>query len=348
VWDATTGKELLIVNHTGLVRRVAFSPDGTRLATASSDKTARVWDATTSQALLTVNHTGLVRGVAFSPDGTRLATASADETARVSEVPTSVTAGTPLAPPFKGMQPSPAPPRLPIPHKQRTAFVSCARRDRATVEELVRRLPRLGYQVWVDEALEGGQSWWNEILRQIATSDAFLAVVSPPSLNSVACQRERTYAHTLGKPILPVAVEKMSQAMPRELTLRQVVDYSAPSEEAAFALASALAGLPPAPRLPETMPPPPPLPTRPPPPRPPPPPPTPLPHLMDLHEQLAVPKLSKTQQHRILDALEPALWSTDADERRTGRKVLESLRARDDLFADTEKRILALMTAAEE
>jgi len=70
--------------HTGWVMGVAFSPDGTRLATGSADQTARLWDARTAQFLLELKgHTGWVTSVAFSPDGTRLATASSDKTARL-------------------------------------------------------------------------------------------------------------------------------------------------------------------------------------------------------------------------------------------------------------------------
>jgi hypothetical protein len=63
---------------------VAFSPDSTRLATASLNRTARLWDAHTGQLLRVLKgHRGEVTSVAFSPDGTRLATASDDRTARL-------------------------------------------------------------------------------------------------------------------------------------------------------------------------------------------------------------------------------------------------------------------------
>ena len=54
---------------------VTFSPDGTRLATACSDRSAQVFDAATGAELCRMDHHGPVNAVAFSPDGTRLATA---------------------------------------------------------------------------------------------------------------------------------------------------------------------------------------------------------------------------------------------------------------------------------
>jgi WD40 repeat protein len=44
VWDAEKGRELLTLKgHTGILRSVCFSPDGKRLASASSDQTVKVW-----------------------------------------------------------------------------------------------------------------------------------------------------------------------------------------------------------------------------------------------------------------------------------------------------------------
>jgi WD40 repeat protein len=78
VWDAQTGKELLSIKDGGY--RVAFSPDGKRLACASADFNAiRVWDAKSGQELFALK--GYTRGVhslAFSTDGKHLGAAGWD------------------------------------------------------------------------------------------------------------------------------------------------------------------------------------------------------------------------------------------------------------------------------
>ena len=80
----TRGGLFTLYGHTGAVRSVAFSPDGTRIVTGSRDQTAKVWDARTGTPLLELKgHTGRVSDVAFSPDGTRIVTGSADGTAKV-------------------------------------------------------------------------------------------------------------------------------------------------------------------------------------------------------------------------------------------------------------------------
>ncbi|KOR30824.1 hypothetical protein TI04_03895 [Achromatium sp. WMS2] len=57
--------------HTSSVESVAFSPDGTILASASADNTIKLWRVADGALLrtLTGGHTGWVNSVAFSPDG---------------------------------------------------------------------------------------------------------------------------------------------------------------------------------------------------------------------------------------------------------------------------------------
>jgi WD domain, G-beta repeat len=67
------------------VYSAAFSPDGKRIVTASSDKTARVWDAESGKPIGEPlrGHEDAVFSAAFSPDGKHIVTTSKDQTARV-------------------------------------------------------------------------------------------------------------------------------------------------------------------------------------------------------------------------------------------------------------------------
>jgi WD40 repeat protein/serine/threonine protein kinase len=60
----------------------SFSPDGTLIVTASSDKTARVWDLEGNTLSILRGHRGSVSFAVFSPDGRRILTASDDGTVR--------------------------------------------------------------------------------------------------------------------------------------------------------------------------------------------------------------------------------------------------------------------------
>ena len=76
--------ERTIERHMSDVYSVAYSPDGTQLASGSYDNTIRIWNAETGKPIWTLRgHTEVVLSVAYSPDGSQLASGSGDGTVRI-------------------------------------------------------------------------------------------------------------------------------------------------------------------------------------------------------------------------------------------------------------------------
>jgi len=71
-------------NHHAPVNAVAWSPDSTRIASASDDMTVQVWDALTgNKPYIFGGHTSPVDTVAWSPNGQLIASGSVDDTIKV-------------------------------------------------------------------------------------------------------------------------------------------------------------------------------------------------------------------------------------------------------------------------
>jgi WD40 repeat protein len=84
-----TGRELRLVGHRDFVSGLAFSPDGTALATGGMDGAIRLWDTTTGRELaLLPGHMDEATDVAFSPDGVTLASVGRRESLKFWHVPT--------------------------------------------------------------------------------------------------------------------------------------------------------------------------------------------------------------------------------------------------------------------
>ena len=99
-------------------------------------------------------------------------------------------------------------------------FVSYSRDDRAAVEGLANDLTQFGHEVWLDERLEGGADWWNEILDRIRGCTVFLFVISEGSASSRPCRNELTYALALNRGVLPIALRAdLEGTLPAETSL---------------------------------------------------------------------------------------------------------------------------------
>ncbi|MEI6043349.1 MAG: hypothetical protein WCS37_03045 [Chloroflexota bacterium] len=88
VWEVTNGKELATLKgHSSGITSLAFSSDGTFLATGSLDNIVKVWEVTSGKELATLKgHSSGITSLAFSPDGKTLASGSWDNTIKLWEV----------------------------------------------------------------------------------------------------------------------------------------------------------------------------------------------------------------------------------------------------------------------
>ena len=83
VIDVKSGREAATLAHGNHIQAIAFTSDGTQLATACMDWHARTWDLESGRQILEVAHAGPVRDVAFRPSQRTLASVGDDGFVRI-------------------------------------------------------------------------------------------------------------------------------------------------------------------------------------------------------------------------------------------------------------------------
>jgi TIR domain len=201
--------------------------------------------------------------------------------------------------------------------------------DRDKIRPLLDGLHRLRYQVWFDQELSGGQEWWDVILGRIRACDALLLALSPAVIDSEPCAREMSYARAVGKPILPVMIERVRlELLPKHIASVQIVDFTDPAGKAPFDLMGALL------QLPAPLPLPDPLPVEPA---------VPVSYLSDLSERVRAANLTLDEQLSLVGRLRQGL--AKQREREAILELVQRLQQRTDLYHTTAEE-LELMSAA--
>lgn len=206
-------------------------------------------------------------------------------------------------------------------------FISYSSQDRSTVDALTTALRRGQQQVWFDQELGGGDSWWNKILEQIRNCEVFIVALSNNWLQSKPSQAELRYARALNRPILPVRIGDVDSMRVNPLATLQIIDYREPTVDAGIQLVTAVHAL-----QSKPVPLPDPLPEEPP---------VPFGYITRLGNQMAEKELSPQQQLQLLVELRSGLDEDGDDPSARGdiAQLLRMLRLRHDVTYRTRSEI---------
>ena len=86
-------------------------------------------------------------------------------------------------------------------------FISYSHKDTEYAHGLANNLQKTGLKIWIDERLDYGSQWPQEIQKQLDACDAFIIIMTPRSFASEWVQSELQRAKRKLKPIFPLLLE---------------------------------------------------------------------------------------------------------------------------------------------
>src|SRR4051794_18397228 len=125
-------------------------------------------------------------------------------------------------------------------NKKRPIFISSARDDRETVDQITRFLEGKGVAVWSDQALHSGSNWKGKIEKAIKQADLYLLVVTPHFLASPWSNFEAGLAlgqeiEFPGKRVIPVLLGGVRRdSLPAILRPSRAIDASGMDQQTLF------------------------------------------------------------------------------------------------------------------
>lgn len=211
-------------------------------------------------------------------------------------------------------------------------FLSYSHLDEEVVKVLADCLQLIHRDIWFDSHLDGGEIWWNAILKNILQSDVFIFALSDSSLASKACRLELDYAIDLNRPVLPVRAGLLSTNLANPIADRHVIDFDPRDARSGSRLVATIET---AARRENPRPDPLPIPPL-----------IPFAYLRAVGQQIDSVELSLTQQQAVLDTLHRALRE-ESDERTLGEvlSMLHNLLQKPYLARQTERDTKALLIA---
>lgn len=111
-------------------------------------------------------------------------------------------------------------------------FISYSHKDTDYAHGFADHLQGMGFEVWIDERLDYGSAWPQEIQKQLDSCDAFIVIMTTRSFESEWVQNELNRAKRLKKPIYPLLLEGSGPWLSVESTqFADVRDGSFPDEK---------------------------------------------------------------------------------------------------------------------
>lgn len=98
-------------------------------------------------------------------------------------------------------------------------FISYSRKDKQAILPILRRLQGMGYRVWYDDGVRGGQNWRKVIYEKVRTCTDFLLFCSAASMASPYVEEEMDAAELAHRRVIPVHLDQEEYPFDKQVRL---------------------------------------------------------------------------------------------------------------------------------